>query len=291
MASIGLSLPNLVSWSMQDSDNMSNELMAPYKSSLRLTAEQLSAILFQYGEEWIMQNYAINSDDPLLFNVIALTPNAYLTAGQVLCAGPETAVAMNEELRGKTPPPAAGGKPIAVSIGLSALSIAFPVAGFAATIVVDLYVNMLAKINTCNKEKDAVSFSPLDHKTYQFAQHGQCHEAETTCSAKMFGKCVQHKTRRCCYDMILTKIFAEGLKAQTGKGWESCNDLTIEDLKNISYRECKEGEDAQEDKCFPTEEFSEFKQALFRQSTKNMQDSINTKDLVDQVTNSMVIPK
>ncbi len=106
----------------------------------------------------------------------------------------------------------------------------------------------------------------------------------------VWGECVQHKYSYCCYDSILTKVFAEGVKEQTGRGWESCNDLTIADLKKISFRECKPGETPRKDRCFSTEKHSEFKQVLFRQASKNMQGVKNIEGISKHMQDAMSIP-
>ncbi|MDD3466356.1 MAG: conjugal transfer protein TraN [Campylobacterales bacterium] len=294
MASIGLSMPNLVSWSMADINTTSVELIEPYKNPIRMTPEQLATIARVYGEEWVTRSYMINEDDPMLLNVAALTPNAYIEAGKTICAGAKTSAAMNQILGAqtpKTPPTPSGGKPMALSVGMAALSAFSPVAGFAATIVVDLYTNMLTNIDTCVKEDDAMAFSMLDYKTNLFLNHEQCVHTATVCTKKaVWGECVQHRYDYCCYDSILTRVFAQGIKEQTGKGWSSCNDLTIADLKNISFRECEAGEEPNKDQCFSMDSYSEFKQVLFRQASKNMQGVKNTEGITNHMLDAMSIP-
>jgi hypothetical protein len=129
----------------------------------------------------------------------------------------------------------------------------------------------------------------LHYKTKLFINHDQCHDIETKCTGETFwGDCVQWTHYKCCYDMILTKVFAEGIKTQLGKDWSSCNDLTINDLKDISFKPCAAEENPQQDKCFPLDNYSEFKQVLFQQAAKNMQGS--TQGLINQVTDSMAVP-
>jgi len=295
MASIGLSMPNLVSWSMNDVNGTSLELNEPYKNPLRMTPDQLAQIAQNFGEKWVMRSYAINEDDPMLLQVLALSPNAYIEAGKTICAGAKVSAAMNQMLdatRPQDPPDPSGGKPLALSIGLAAVSMACPVCGLAATVVVDLYVNMLAEVDTCKNEDDAIAWDPLDYKTNLFLNHEQCVKTSVVCTKKaVWGECVQHRYNYCCYDSILTKIFAEGLKEQTGRGWSSCSDLTINDLKNISFRECKPGEEPRRDRCFSAAKHSEFKQVLFRQATKNMQGIDNIEAFSEHVQKSMAIPK
>jgi hypothetical protein len=175
-----------------------------------------------------------------------------------------------------------------------AIGMVCPPCGFAITIITDLATNVFAKINTCTDEKDAMQWGMLDFKTNKFVNKEQCHLAATECDKEVsfFGKkkCVRHRKEYCCYDQIITKIFAEGLKTQLNKGWERCNDIGVNDLKDVSFRECKVGEIPHINKCFPTSKFSEFQKVLFRQASKNIDKGI-AGGLLDQARNSMAISK
>ena len=87
--------------------------------------------------------------------------------------------------------------------------------------------------------------------------------------------------------MLTTRIFVEGLKEQLGKGWDSCNDLTINDLKNISFRPCRAGEDPMNDKCFSAAKHAELRASLLRAANKG---GIDADKLKQQAINSMAIP-
>ncbi len=150
----------------------------------------------------------------------------------------------------------------------------------------DFYNNMLSTINTCSNEKDAMQRDMTEYKTYKFLKYDQCHLTKSYCDKKSFWMgCVRHGYEYCCYDQITTKIFAEGLKEQLNKNWDSCNDISINDLKDISFRSCREGEIPHINKCFATNKYTEFQQALFRQATKG----ISIQGLTEQVVNSMAI--
>lgn len=90
---------------------------------------------------------------------------------------------------------------------------------------------------------------------------------------------------QCCYDQEVTKIFVEGAKVQLGKGWAvgSCDDITIDDLKNISFRACLAGEDPVADTCFPRDSYNQLNEALRRSSSVEL----GADTLVNQAINSI----
>ena len=140
---------------------------------------------------------------------------------------------------------------------------------------------------------EAIQWGMLDYKTNKFLNQEQCHYIESECDKMVnFGfkkKCVRTRKEYCCYDQVITKVLAVGLKAQLNKGWDSCNDIEVDDLKNISFRECRVGEVPHINKCIPTDSYSEFKIVLFRQASKNVNSSIGD-GLVNQVKQSMGQP-
>lgn len=299
MASIGLSLPNLIAWSMNEDGQTSSELKRPWENPIRLTPVQMGTILNLTSKEYVKSHYMIKSEDDLLLNVIAISGDAYMKAGEIVCAGPKVYQAMNHirsvqqtKATSSSTGGSGSGADIAQAIGMAALSMVCPPCGFAATIVMDLVTNVFAKVDTCNNEEDAMQWDLNDYKTNKFTKQDQCHLAKTYCdkAVSFFGskKCVRTANDHCCYDQITTRIFAEGIKEQLGKGWGSCNDITIYDLKNISFRECRPGEIPRINKCFPISSYEEFQQAMFRQANKNLGMG-SAKKLTEQVIQSMGI--
>jgi hypothetical protein len=63
------------------------------------------------------------------------------------------------------------------------------------------------------------------------------------------------------------------------QGWENCQGITINDLKNISFRECRTGELPSVNKCIATDKFDDYIQTLFKQATKG----INVQGLAEQI--------
>lgn len=299
MASIGLSLPNLIAWSMNEDNYTSSELRRPWENPIRLTTDQMGTILSLTSPEYIKSHYMIKSEDNLLLNVIAISGDAYMKAGEIVCAGPKVYQAMNhirsvQQTKASSSSTGGSGSSSdkAQAIAMAALGMVCPPCGFAATIVMDLATNVFAKVDTCNNEKDAMLWSMNDYKTNKFKKQGQCHTIESYCDKKVsFGftkKCVRTATNHCCYDQITTRVFAEGLKEQLNKGWDSCNDITINELKNVSFRECRPGEIPSINKCFPIDAYDEFQQTLFRQANKNLGMG-SAKSLTEQVIQSMGI--
>lgn len=81
----------------------------------------------------------------------------------------------------------------------------------------------------------------------------------------------------------------EGLKAQLGRDWSNCSDVSINDFKNISFTPCKEGQDPFQDGCFPRSKYDEFIETMKRQASKGL-DTMGMEDIVRQGINSMAIP-
>jgi hypothetical protein len=289
MASIGASLPNLIAWSANSATSTSDQLVAPWKAPLRMTPEQLAAIAVVTSENFVTSNYIYkNNDNDILLSVIAMSQTAYIKAAQTICMGTKTSQAAEQIQATNNSKDMTGA--IALGIAKAALSMVCAPCGFAATIVMDMATNVFAKVNTCTDEEDAIQWGILDFKTNKFLNKQQCTYVNSECDKKVnfgFGsKCVRDRYEYCCYDQITTKVFAEGLKKQLNKDWSKCNDISVDDLKDISFRECRVGEIANINKCFPTEEYSEFQKVLFRQASKNIGTSLSN-GLIDQAINSM----
>lgn len=85
----------------------------------------------------------------------------------------------------------------------------------------------------------------------------------------------------------MTRIFAEGVKAQRGTGWNTCNDITINDLKDISFTPCTPGQDPHADRCFPLEKYQELTGELKKQIKKGFAADGDT--FMSQVQNAMEV--
>ena len=293
MASIGASLPNLIGWS-SGSDSASDELKRPWEKPLRMTPLQLAAISKVTPQNYVQSRYLIDteptsSNNSILMNVRAISADAYVKATQTICMGIKVSQAA-EHIQNDDGGGGGGGFALdAMGIITMVIGMYCPPCALVLKIVMDLFTNVFAKVDTCDNEEDAMQWDILHLKTQKFMKFDQCVLKEEYCDkeASWFGskKCVRDGYDWCCYDQITTRIFAEGIKAQLGKGWDSCNDITVNDLKDISFNACKPGQNPQADKCFPTDKYSEFQQALFRQAAKG----IDMQGLSEQVINSMAL--
>lgn len=290
LTSIGLSFPAIVGYSYNEEDSMSGQLREPWKHPIRLTTTQLEAIVQVMGREYVKHAYIYKSTDNINLNVYASNSEAYIKAGQVVCAGHKVAQTMDYiNIKTQKPLPTQGssGASIAINAAISGISMINPVLGFAVKIAADLYTNMFTKINTCEKESDAIARDMTEYKTLKFKQNDLCKQTKTYCDKYLklgfAKKCVRTGYDFCCYDKQTTKIFAEALKEQLEHDWSSCQGITINDLKNISFRECRAGEIPSVNKCIATGKFDEYKNTLFKQATRG----VKIEGLEEQIRNAI----
>lgn len=288
LTSIGLSYPAMVGYSFNENDAKSAQLKAPWEHPLRLTTEELQTLVSTMGANYVKAAYIYSSNDNISINVLASNSEAYIKAGQVICAGHRVAMSMDYiNIKTASPlpsPQGSSGASMATNVALSAITMVNPVLGFAMRVALDLYNNMLSPIDTCTKESDAIARSMNEYKTLKFNTNGLCKEVRSYCdkyfSFNGFTKtCVRTGYDFCCYDKATTKIFAEALKEQLNQGWDSCVGITINDLKDISFRECRAGEIPSVNKCISTDKFDDYKKTLFKQATRG----VSVQGLAEQI--------
>jgi len=298
MASIGLTMPNMIAWSI-DSNQTSSELLYPWENPIRVTKRQLLALEYATSPKYVDAAYRVKGDSgnsgkldsEKMYTLYALTSGAYTQAGRIICAGPKVARASNV-IDDQSSKGGLNGGALANAAIKMALSKLLPPYNLIATFVFQVLTSF-SHGNACNNTKIAMQWGMIQYKTNKFSQFEMCHHVKSECAAKWFwGSCMRTREKYCCYDQILTRIFAEGLKAELYKPddpnmWASCNNLTINDLKNLSFRECKEGETPYENHCFLRSKYNEFKNAIFRASNKG---GFNIDALRQQAINSMAIP-
>ena len=292
MASIGLTAPNMIAWAI-DSNQTSEELLHPWENPLRVTKEQVIAIQYATSPEYVDAAYRIKQDpdDVHMYTLIALTSNAYTQAGQAICAGAQAARASNV-LDQQSSDGGVNGSALANASIKMVLSKLPPPYNLVASFVFQV-ITSFTHGNACHNTKIAMQWGMLQYKTNKFSNFEMCHATGSQCAAKWFwGKCMRTRYKFCCYDQILTRVFAEGLKEQLyapddPKMWASCSDLTINDLKNLSFRQCNADETPYENHCFPKDKYDEFKNALLRAATKH---GFDVEALKQQAINSMAIP-
>jgi len=299
MASIGLSMPNLVSAYAGDINNTSSELNNFWENPIRLTPQQLSTLIAATSEKYAKQAYVEYDYDPdkRMLTLIAKNKSAFFQAGQVICGG-KLAISQNilQQKAVDDGNSGGGGSGMAVGVGKMVLTklataIGGPIAGLVVSLVIDI-VTSLKSGDACHDADIAVQWGLIQLKTNQFLNFDQCHFLESTCAAKWFwGSCMRDRNKYCCYDQISTRIFAEGLKEEMyppndPKMWDSCKDITINDLKNISFRKCLEGEQAYADHCFPADKYQEFENAIKNNGVVDF----DFQGAANQAINSLAIP-
>ncbi|MEV9477586.1 hypothetical protein ACOTVS_11210 [Aliarcobacter butzleri] len=292
LTSIGMSFPAMVGYSFDEKDSTSKQLKEPWKHPLRVTTEELQSLVQSVGEKYVKLAYLYSSNDNLNINLYASNADAYMKAGQVICAGHKVSQTMDyiNIKRQETLPSRGGssGAGVAASVAINAIAMVYPVVGLVLKVAMDLYTNMFTKIDTCNKEEDAIMRSMNEYKTHKFKKYDLCKQTKTYCDKYLklgfIKKCVRDGYDFCCYDKQTTKIFAESLKEQLNHDWSSCQGITINELKDISFRECRNGEVPSINKCISTGKFDEYKNTLFKQAVRG----IDASSLAEQVKNAIM---
>lgn len=271
MASIGLSYPNLISYVASDMNATSKELSYPYDNPLRLSYSQIQYLAGATSQKFVENMYAYVSNNPSAryVTVIAKNGQAYYQAGQVICGG-KIAVASNANsvaITSNSNNSSSGsnmGEAVAMMAVKKLLAALPPPYNIMATVLLDL-VMAFDSVNACSNLEDATKLGVLQMKTNRFINYNQCYATESTCQKKFLGKCILKRDNHCCYDQITTRIFAEGVKEQLGLDFKVCNNITLEHLKQISFRRCTNGENPKTDKCFPANKWDEYQAAITAQ--------------------------
>ncbi|MCL2590057.1 MAG: conjugal transfer protein TraN [Betaproteobacteria bacterium] len=124
--------------------------------------------------------------------------------------------------------------PAGSTVIFSTQSMVIAVDPWSLVIAVIIYVIM--EMSSCNKEEGKLAMRE---------GAGLCHTIGTWCSSclKLFGKCVsciEHSTRKCCFNSKLSRLINEQGRAQIGKGWGTpekpdCSGFTIEQLQRLDF--------------------------------------------------------
>jgi len=291
MASIGLSFPNMASWSANDIDGMSEQLQEPYKNPIRLTDRQVAILISATSEDFVkasLMPIEANGDD---MTYLALSSATYYQVGQVLCAG-KLAISENLINSQTTNPPNnsnGDGANYGMAAAKLAISILPPPYNLIASLILDI-VTSFESGNACSDQEIALKWGLIQFKTNQHLNFNQCHETGSECAAKYFwGSCMRRRNKYCCYDQITTKIMMEGLKEELGKSWDNCSDISINEIKDITFTPCKTGQDPYLDHCFPSNKYDEFVETMKTQASKGL-DTLGMQEIMEQGINSMAIP-
>lgn len=296
MASVGANFVNTISIASgaKDSNTTSQELLTPWHNPMRISLQSLYELRSIVGDAFMEVSYkAMDIDYNMqMITIVALNGAAYGQLTQLVCGGYNVATlanAVNQNAAKK--PSLVDGlmKMTPQQAAMMAASMACSLAGpwaFACSLALKLF-SSFSSGDACTDEKIAQSQKPIQLKTNKFQKFGQCHHTGGSCSKKMLGSCSLHKETYCCYDQIMTRIFAEGVKAQRGTGWNSCNDITINDLKYISFTPCTPTQDPYTDKCFPIESYRELNNELKKQIKKGF--AVDGDTFMSQMQNAMEV--
>ena len=274
MASIGLSYPNLISYMASDMNNTSASLSHPFDNPLRLSYSQIQYLTAATSDTYVKTMYFFIDNKPLqrYLTVVAKDAKSYFQAGQVICGG-KISVASNAINVSKPVDSSSGnniGEAVAMMAVKKALAMLPPPYNIMATVLVDL-IMAFDSVNACTNIDDATKLGALQMKTNRFRNFDQCYYTRTSCQDKFLGKCILRREYQCCYDQISTRIFAEGIKEQLGLDKNNCNNITLEHLKNISFRKCLPSENAFTNHCFPANKWDEYQKALQAQGYTNFE--------------------
>lgn len=297
MASMGTGFVNSISIAMgaKDSNATSQELLTPWHNPMRISLQSLYELRQIVGDDFMQMSYRIMDLDynMQMTTIVALNSAAYTQLTQLVCGGYNVATLANalNQSASKKPSMIDGLKNMSPEQAAKmAASVACTFAGpyaFACSLGMKV-LSSVSSGNACTDEKIAMSQKPIQLKTNKFQKFDQCHHVSSSCSRKLFGMgCVLKKEHYCCYDQIMTRIFAEGVKEQRGTGWGSCNDITINDLKDISFTPCAPGQDPHINKCFPLGKYNELTGVLKKQIKKGFATDGDT--FMRQVQNAMEV--
>lgn len=140
------------------------------------------------------------------------------------------------------------GEPIGSATGIANQAIGMFVPPIPYGIAAQLALNTLTsytRSNSCSSHSDAKEKGSLHKKTYQAKKYGMCHQTAEVCEFKLpinTGGCDGKRYYFCCYDQPFTKILMVQVKAQLGKTWENCADLSLNELKSLKFRQCTDDE-------------------------------------------------
>lgn len=286
MASLGLSYVNLAAYSAADINSSSPELARPYEHPTRMTEDQFHTLQMLAGSQ-VEGHYYISEYETGLLTVTPLTAPALSNIGSAVCTDNMKQAVIIDTITESTTSDngSSGGAMVNAAIGM-ALGYLPPPYNLIASVIFKVFTSM-SNGNACTDEEIAMKWGLIQAQTQKALVGSQCHLKKGKCIAKWFwGSCMRDRYTYCCYDQETTRIFVEGIKIQLGRNWDSCNDITIYDLQDISFRECKAGENPSVNKCFPSSKYDELITAL----TKNASKSLDIDRLKDQATESLTLP-
>lgn len=100
-------------------------------------------------------------------------------------------------------------------------------------------VNSFSDVDSCNDKDDAQEQGSRHIATYGHKKEGMCHFIRKETEEGTFADL--DKYFYCCYDDVFSRILAEQFKAQYAKNWNSCSDVTLNEIIYLNMSPCKEG--------------------------------------------------
>lgn len=180
-------------------------------------------------------------------NETAGTVKAVVAAAQIAaCATTDQQSGNSGSSGGTTSLVGDDGKIDAGGAAVMVLGMINPLLGMVAQLVMNL-INSFDDIDTCNNEEDAQAKGKRHEKTYGALRVGNlCHATYSECEYKWgFDDCSRTGYWYCCYDQHITKILTEQIKAQLGKDWAHCSDISLRELGYVKFRQCTDDDRAQ----------------------------------------------
>ncbi|RLJ03416.1 MAG: hypothetical protein DRP08_03595, partial [Candidatus Aenigmatarchaeota archaeon] len=232
MASIGLSFPNMVGYSVDQNESMSSQLREPWKNLISMSDNQLAELMHATSEAYVRASYLLFShgDGTGVGKYIPISSVAYSQAGQVICGNGNIALAMNA-LNNEASDESSGMNGAAMAnAAIGAVLGYLPAPWNLIASIVFKILTSFSSGDACTDEDIAMKWGIQQFKTNKALQGEQCHKTGSDCAAKWFwGSCMRTVTYYCCYDQQMSRIFVEGVKEQLGKTWEvgECDDISL----------------------------------------------------------------
>jgi len=288
MSSIGLSFVDMAGYTA-DANITSEELLSPTQHPARLTVSQFHTLQVLSVGMNIKENYLVTKVENDILTITPLTRIALTNIGEAICAPLKTAYIKQKRTTLAAENSSSGGsKGAAMATAAVGAAIGYlpPPYNLIGTIIFKMLTS-ISDGDACTDYDLAMKWGITQAKTNKAIQGNQCHLQMSFCVKKwVWGSCMRHRTNFCCYDQETTKIFVEAVKEELNKGWWSCNDISIYDMQNVSFRECESGETPSKDKCMSSAKYQELINVLMKNATKGL----DVGRLANQAAESLQLP-
>ena len=107
--------------------------------------------------------------------------------------------------------------------------------GMAFSVVMEL-AHSFKSVDTCSDKGDAEERGDRHLATLTHKAEDMCHFIRKEKHEKIFTKYSEYFY--CCYDGVFSRVLMEQLKAQKGKDWQSCADVTMQEILSMNMSPC-----------------------------------------------------